>query len=313
MTGPLASLNSDKLRLNRVEAVTVSSGQEQVLLDTAGPGYVKSLWMAVAGGNNPYLDGRVRVYYDGASVPTVDIDLGTLLATHWSASGHHLTAEHVHAETDPGQGQTSFLLTFPMPFGQHIRITYYYPSGYSQTAFVFAMAAYSLTSTDEAGGRRLRCSGQRYADQAVSRTIGDTNTVLDTTVARTNQPVISGPGSVVYLGYVAGVNANAFTWLERNWAYYLDGETAPSIETSGTEDTFDSGWYFTGAANTELGRHSFIGTNAPSGEPYCMGMGTDLWSKWGGVPFTQSARLTILTESAVTTGDVFSYCVLYYQ
>jgi hypothetical protein len=44
-----------------------------------------------------------------------------------------------------------------------------------------------------------------------------------------------------------------------------------------------------------------------------MGMGTDLWSKWGGVPFTQSARLTILTESAVTTGDVFSYCVLYYQ
>jgi hypothetical protein len=37
------------------------------------------------GGANPALDARLRVYYDGSPNASIDIDMGTLLATHWGA------------------------------------------------------------------------------------------------------------------------------------------------------------------------------------------------------------------------------------
>jgi cation diffusion facilitator family transporter len=42
-------------------------------------------------------------------------------------------------------------------------------------------------------------------------------------------------------------------------------------------------------------------------------MATDLWSKWGGVPFTTSAVIRSLPEAGVTTGDTLCWCILYYQ
>jgi hypothetical protein len=42
-------------------------------------------------------------------------------------------------------------------------------------------------------------------------------------------------------------------------------------------------------------------------------MATDLWSKWGGVPFQNSAVMRAETEPACTTDDTLCWCVLYYQ
>lgn len=306
MSGPLASLSTDRTYISRVEGHNVASGTEYTLFNQTGPGYVRNLWMAVGGGNNPALDARIRVYYDGSATPAIDIDLGTLFATHWGANGNLFETDHTHVEIQSSNDSLSFLFEFPMPFGTSIRIAYYYPTGYSQTAGIFSMVTYALTATDEANGQRLRCQGARFADQHITRAAGDVNTLATIT---------GGPGSVVYASYVAGClpGATAFTWLERNWAFYVDGEATPSVETTGTEDTFDSGWYFNGAKNYNAGRHSYVGTNAPSAQPYALGMVTDLWGKWGGVAFTDSLTLKVLTEGAVTTGDTFCYSVLYYQ
>lgn len=59
--------------------------------------------------------------------------------------------------------------------------------------------------------------------------------------------------------------------------------------------------------------HSYVGTDKPAQQPHCVGMVTDLWSKWGGVPFQSSALMKAETENVVTTGDRFCYCLLYYQ
>lgn len=303
MTSPLAQLGTTKLWMTQAERDVIASGAELTMLDVAGPGCVKSLWMAISGGNNPTLDARIRVYYDGAATPAIDIDLGTLLASHWGASGL-ITVDHMHSEPHPSTGDTAFLINFPMPFGQHIRISYYFPPGSTQTAYVYYMATYELTATDLAAGQRLRCSGARYADQSVTRAAGDANTILNTS---------GGPGSIVYIAYIGGVNAGNLTWMERDFAFTIDGENTPSVRTTGTEDTFDSGWYFQGYSDTRLGRHSAIGANQPSAQTHAVGMVTDLWGKWGGVPYQSSARLDILSEAAVTTGDTFCYCVLYYQ
>lgn len=305
MTNPLAGLGTNKLYLSSLQRQTVNSGDDLVIAEVSGgAGCVRSVWMAVGGGNNPTLDARLQVFYDGDATPGLDMDLGTLLATHWGGQGHSLDVDHVHVEMNTDNHTLGFLLTFPMPFGSGARVVYHYPAGHQQTASVYSMVAYTLGDADP--GQRLRSQGYRH-DQRVTRAIGDENTLMRTTK--------SGPGSVVYTSYVGGMDTTGanLSWLERDFAFYVDGETTPSIRTTGTEDTVDSAWYFTGAANQTLGRHSFLGALQPPAQPYCAAMATDWWSKWGGIPFRSTCELQVLTEDAVSTGDTFCACVLYYQ
>jgi hypothetical protein len=98
---------------------------------------------------------------DNQAAPAIDIDFGTLLATHFGAgsyAGSH-SVPHIHAEINTNNYFSGCLITFPMPFGQHIRIAYYCEG--TQTPWVYSMATYALTATDEAGGKGLRCSGAR--------------------------------------------------------------------------------------------------------------------------------------------------------
>ncbi|GDY31663.1 DUF2961 domain-containing protein [Gandjariella thermophila] len=305
MANPLAGLRQEKLRIARVENVVVGYRSEYPLLDVAGPGNVVSLWMALGGGNMPALDARLRVYYDGSASTAIDIDFGTLLATHWgagSAYGSHSTP-HVHVEINSNTDDTGFLITFPMPFGARIRIAYYNPST-TQQANIYSMATYALTATDEANGKRLRQQGARYVDQAVRRSATDVTTLAD---------IRGGPGWIVYHSQVGGVDAANDSWLERDISIQVDGEASPQIVSTGTEDWFDSAWYFNGWKDYGTSVHSYVGTDRPAQQPHAVGMATDLWSKWGGVPFQSSAVMRAETEPACTTGDTVCWCVLYYQ
>ena len=306
MSSPLASLSADKLRMIKVENVTVATRSERTLADITGPGSVKSLWMALGGGNGPALDARLRVYYDGAASPAVDIDMGTVLATHFGAgavAGSH-TLAHVHVEINSNNFDTGFLLTFPMPFGTRIRLAYYNAST-TQTANIYSMAAYVLTTADLANGRRLRQQGARWLDQRVTRTASQSTTLASIT---------GGPGWIVYHSQVCGVGASNLSWMERNIQIAMDGEPTPAIVSTGTEDWFDSAWYFNGWKDFDAGVHSYVGTDQPAApNQYVVGMATDLMSKWGGVRFTTSATMTALTEPACTTGDSLCWCILYYQ
>jgi len=198
---------------------------------------------------------------------------------------------------------TAFLVTFPIPFGTSIKIAYFNINA-GQTASIYSMVTYSLTPTDEANGRRLRYQGVRYVDQKVTRTASATTTLAQIT---------GGPGSIVYHSYVGGVGATNLSWLERNFSITVDGEATPQIVATGTEDWFDSGWYFNGRRDYNTSFHSYVGTDQPAGNVNTVAMATDLWSKWGGVPFTTSAVIRSLPEAGCTTGDTLCWCILYYQ
>lgn len=305
MVNPLASLRQEKLRIEKLENVSVPPNTERILFSRNGPGVVLSLWMALGGGAAPALDARLRIYYDNSPNATIDIDMGTLLATHWGAgiadTSH--SCEHMHVEINSGNYLTAFLMTFPIPFGTSIRIAYFNINA-GQTASIYSMVTYSLTPTDEANGRRLRYKGVRYVDQKVTRSASSTTTLAQIT---------GGPGSIVYHSYVGGDGATNLSWLERNFSITVDGESTSQIVATGTEDWFDSGWYFHGRRDYNTSFHSYVGTNRPPGNVNVVGMATDLWSKWGGVPFNTSAVVRSLPEPACTTGDTLCWCILYYQ
>jgi hypothetical protein len=207
MVNPLATLRQTKLRIDKVENASVPPNTERTLCNHTGPGVVVSLWMALGGGNAPALDGRLRVYYDGSPSAAIDIDMGTLLATHWGAGSANTShsCEHVHVEINSGNYLTAFLVTFPIPFGTSIRMAYFNINA-GQTANVYSMVTYSLTPTDEANGQRLRYQGVRYVDQRVTRTATSTTTLAQITGARARSsttPTSQGSGPATFPGWSA--------------------------------------------------------------------------------------------------------------
>src|SRR4051794_35447116 len=170
MVNPLAALRQSKLRIDKVENVSVPPNTERTLCNRTGPGVVVSLWRALGGGAAPAWAGRLGVSYDGPPTATIDIDMGTLLATHWGAGSANTShsCEHVHVEINSGNYDTAFLLSFPIPFGTRIRIAYFNINA-GQTATIYSMVTYSLTLTDEANGQRLRYKAARSATQKPPR------------------------------------------------------------------------------------------------------------------------------------------------
>jgi len=296
MTDPLAELQTEPLSVYPQENIQVLPNVEHTLWSTTtGPGVVQSVWMALGGGNAPVLDGRLRVYY--GQTLAMDIDLGTLLVTHWGASGVH-KLPHLSCDI-VGTGNGEFLLTFPMPFhSDGIRIAYYNVPG-NQTAIIYSMVSYRFLDTFN--GMRLWSAGRRFQGQAVSRAAGDTTLLAS---------MVTGPGSIVYHSQVGGINAANLSWLERNFTVTVDG--AVKVFATGTEDWFDSAWYFQGRADFSPSPHTYVGTDKPSFMPNCVGMATDLLSKWGGIPWQSTCTVRAETEPAVTTGDTLCWCILYY-
>lgn len=299
---PLSELRSDRLRLARNEAISVGVGVEQNLINITGPGNVEYLWMATPG-FGATLDARLRVYYDGSATAAIDMDLGTLFAAHYGSAGQGHFTPHMRFQVNSGNGNGGFLITFSMPFGTSIRVTYTNMSGGALTPF-YSQIAYSLYSTDRAGGMRLRGGGARIANQ-VTLTQAQTSTRLS---------VASGPGNLVWHSTIGGYStATNLSWLERNVAISIDGEGSPSIVSTGFEDWFDGAWYYEGAKDFQVGPYSYVATNQPATWPNAVGQATDLLGKWGGIPWTSSISVLLQTEAACTTGHTFADSYLYYS
>lgn len=300
---PLAALNSTKLQMAKVEAQTVALGTEVTLANLTGPGCIYTLWMATNTATS--IDGRLRVYYDGSGTATIDIDLGTLLATHYGAgavNGPHVTP-HISVDyAEPNNRDSGMTFTFPIPFGTSVKVAFFNPQA---STSIYSMISYRLTATDQAGGQRLRMKGARLADQQVTRTSAQTTTLATIT---------GGAGTLVWHSQIGGIGATNGSWMERNYSVAVDGEGTAAIISSGTEDWFDSAYYFMARRDYSPSAHSYVGMNQLAvSTGYIVGMATDLWSKHGGIPFTTSATMTHLTEAGCTTGDSTSWCVLYYQ
>lgn len=311
MSNPLAALRQDALLEKTTENVMVPAGQSITLADLSGPGYISNLWMAIGGGSGPALDGHLHAYYDGASTPAFNTDIGGLAGTHWGADGS-FGCRHMYASIDGKSYDTSFLMSFPMPFGQHARIEYHNTS--SVTAQVFAEIDYSLTAADVPGALRLKSQAHPYVGGVLTRQITDDTTLVDI-------PSGGGPGWLVYLTTIGGIDAatltpngpNSMSWLESNYAFVVDGVT--TVESSGGEDFPRSGWYFSGNRfkDMSLSSAAFVGTDRPTAQPNCVAFGVDLLELWGGLPFQSTLRVHTPPEPARVTADRLCGVVLYYQ
>lgn len=303
---PLGEVRTSKLLWSRGERVTAAAATEVNMLNISGPGNVESVWMATPG-PVPSLDARIRIYYDGSGTPAMDMDLGTLLAAHYGSNGPWHMTPHMKFQIQLPSYNASWQTTYSMPFGTSIRIAYYLPVA-AASADIYWQIAYSLYTTDRANGQRLRGVGTRLPD-ATTLAAASAATLINATG--------TGAGALIFHSYIGGYDSaitTNMTWLERNFSVFVDSESTASIIATGTEDWFDSGWYYDGIKDYLASPHAYVATDQPAApNQYAVGQAVDFLSKWGGIPFTSAIKMTLDTEAACTTAHKYGYCLLYYS
>jgi len=197
-------------------------GEAVVLADLEGPGIVTHIWVTVA--DNEYgwpRLARLRVYYDGYKTPSVDAPLGDFFGV---GHGYERNLNSMMVRNSSfGRARNSY---WPMPFRKSIKITLTNEGKRRMTSLHYHVDWQKHASLPED-----IAYFHAYYQQASPPPEGRNYTILN----------IQGTGH--YVGTVLNVIQTQIGWFgEGDDLFYVDGEKAPRIEGTGTEDYFNDAW-----------------------------------------------------------------------
>lgn len=238
--------------------VTVAPRSTLVLADLTGPGQIVRIWMttlSLPGAKvNMHHAGLLRFYWDGEATPSVEAPFGAFFGVPWGKYTPY-TAEPMSCTSG------GYLCAFPMPFDNSARIEVFNESDTAWEGLFYQIEYEKLEEAPSA----LRFHAQyRRETHTPYRT---PYTVLDAAIPH--------PGDAAG-GHFAGMHLfmqNSEWWLDlprmrarwkksgslmgvlfpemlgmgmlEGWErIYVDNEPLPSISGTGTEDYFNSGFYF---------------------------------------------------------------------
>jgi len=274
-------------------------GEVLTIADLTGPGIVTHFWTTASGTEYgwPRLL-RVRVYYDGSAIPSVDVPYGDFFAV-----GHGFERpirSLMIRNLSDGRARNSY---WPMPFAKSCRITitnegtrrvglYYHvdwekvPSLPPDTAYFHA----------------------RYRQALPAPADGKPWVFLDT------------KGRGFYVGTVLSILQAEPGWFgEGDDMFYVDGEKVASIQGTGSEDYFNDAW------GLHVAEGEYTGSPISEGEGLGARMTAYRWHLVDPVPFTTSLRVeiehkgwTYLPDGRVKTAfgerqDLISSVAYWYQ
>lgn len=198
------------------ETFALTAGAPVVVADLVGPGTIDALAIDVDPAR--LTDVRVAVRWDGATEPAIDATLAELFAA-WLAP----------------RLDAPFVLDLPMPFATRAEWTLTQTSGASTSA---TMRIDGRTGAIASDAGRLHL--------VVAETLGPTeisdHVILDVPVAARLARVcmaLEGHGDGG-----TGILDDPFNFLEGDERFVPDGDLARAIRGTGTEDYFDSAFYF---------------------------------------------------------------------
>jgi hypothetical protein len=206
--------------------VSIEPGQRAVLANIEGAGCVSRVWVTVASPDLYILRRAViRMYWDGEEDPSVIAPVGDFFGVGFSEY-RHFTALPL------GMSSGGYYCYFPMPFSKGARIEVENQSAKKINAFYYNITYHrfdKLEKESETGRFHARWRHDR-------------------TMPGSNYTILEARGTGHYVGCnlnMQGVRPFSFWFLEGDEMIYVDGEShPPKIHGTGTEDYFNSGWYF---------------------------------------------------------------------
>ena len=242
-------------------------GETLTIADLTGPGIVTHIWTTASGTEYgwPRLL-RLRVYYDGSDIPSVDSPLGDFFAV-----GHGFERpirSLVIRNLSDGRARNSY---WPMPFAKSCRITIsneghrrlgiYYHVDWEKVPSLPADTAYFHA---------------RYRQALPAPADGTPWVFVDT------------KGRGFYVGTVLSIVQAEPGWFgEGDDMFYVDGEKVASIQGTGSEDYFNDAW------GLHVAEGEYTGAPVSEGEGLGARMTAYRWHLMDPVPFTKSLRVEI--------------------
>jgi hypothetical protein len=287
----------------------IAPGETLTLLDDAGPGLISHIWFTIATDDPHHLKALVlRMYWDAETSPSVETPVGDFF-------GLGLDDYFLYQSLPLSVGSNKALnCFFPMPFEKHAKITVTNEASIKVDAFYFNIdyRSYSKPLSSE----ELYFHAQyRQASPARGWT-SDWTSNGDASLQKKN---LSGEGNYVWMeakgrGHLVGVTMSVLQnqdgwWGEGDDMFFVDGESTPSINGTGSEDYFLGAWDF--------GDHAFSyglygapvkGVELAGGRSSVYRFHLD-----SPIPFTRSLRATIEHGHANHRSDNMFSVAYWYQ
>ena len=256
------------------DARPIPSGQALVLADLEGPGVITHIWCTI--GTEDLFHGRthvLRVYYDGAELPSVQVPLGDFFGMGHAAWEDYESA--VAVVSSEGRARTCY---WRMPFKERAKVTVTNEGEHDTDSFYY------------------------YVDWEKHDNLPD-DTVYFHAQYRQENP--TGPEDFVlldtqghghYAGTVLSAHMTEIGWFgEGDDRFYVDGEKYPSLSGTGTEDYFCDAWGFRKFATPYFGVSLWDGYFAGDR------VTAYRWHLPDPVPFKESLRVQMETRGSAFT------------
>jgi len=292
------------------DARAVAPGETLTLLDEAGPGLITHVWVTIASDDPNHLKALVlRMYWDEEATPSVEAPIGDFFGL---GLGDYQLYQSLPLSVGSDKALNSF---FAMPFQKHARITVTNEGAIKTDAFYFNIdyRAYPKALP----GDQLYFHAQ-YRQAAPAH--GWSNQWHSNGDAMVNDKKnLNGEGNYVWLeatgrGHFVGVTMSVLQnqdgwWGEGDDMFFVDGESTPSINGTGSEDYFLGAWDFGGHAfSYGLFGAPVVGQEVAGGRSSVYRFHLD-----SPIPFTKSLRATIEHGHANVRSDNMFSVAYWYQ
>jgi hypothetical protein len=292
------------------DARSIAAGETLTLLDENGPGLVSHVWFTIASDDPHHLKALVlRMFWDGEATPSVEAPVGDFFGL---GLGDYFLYQSQPLSVGSDKALNCF---FPMPFQKHARITVTNEGAIKTDSFYFNIDWRAYTKPLPADSLYFHA---QYRQAAPAK--GWTNQWTSNGDAIVNDKEnLNGEGNYVWLeaigrGHFAGVTMSVLTnqdgwWGEGDDMFFVDGESLPSINGTGSEDYFLGAWDFGGHAfSYALFGAPVVGQEVAGGRSSVYRFHLD-----SPIPFTKSLRATIEHGHANVRSDNYFSVAYWYQ
>ncbi|HXX65482.1 MAG TPA: glycoside hydrolase family 172 protein [Bacteroidota bacterium] len=219
----LVQISSNDTTGGNSDFIPIPTGATARLAQIQGPGVITMIWATIASNDVYFLRHIVlRMYWDGESDPSVEVPIGDFFGTGFQYK--QFVTPFV------GMSSGGYYCYFPMPFNKSARVEVVNETGQPISSFYYHIDYHKLPGPLDSTVAYFHATWHREIRTNPSHYY----TLLEA----------SGEGQLV------GVNLNmqsydgGLSFLEGDEMFYVDGEKVASVKGTGTEDYFNSGWYF---------------------------------------------------------------------
>lgn len=292
------------------DARTVAPGETLTILDDSGPGLVTHIWFTIASADPWHLKALVlRAYWDGEITPSIETPIGDFFGL---GLGDYYLYQSIPLSVGSDKALNCF---FPMPFQKHARITVTNEGSRKVEALYFNID-YRQYSKPLPADQLYFHAQYRQANPNSGWTTDWTSNADPGVNDKKN---LDGAGNYVWMeaaghGHYVGVTMSILQnqddwWGEGDDMFFIDGETRPSINGTGSEDYFLGAWGFAaGAFDYGLYGAPVKGTEKAGSRSSIYRFHLD-----SPITFTKSLRATIEHGHANHRSDDFFSVAYWYQ